>query len=169
MTFLIDLIYCDKMESISSTNDNDRDERKNNPSAHRSANNLFRFLYIACGVVFFGLGIAGTVLPLLPTTPLIVLAAVCFGKSSQRLHKWCISTRFYKDNVESFVKQRTMTVKAKLFLLSTVTLVMGISFAVLTITNVCVIVRIILSIIWLCHVVYFGFVLKTKKVTSGIG
>jgi hypothetical protein len=130
-------------------------------SAVRSANNVLRLIYIVCGIIFFGLGIVGTVLPLLPTTPLIILAAVCFGKSSKRLHAWCISTRFYKNTVEDFVSKRTMKVKAKLLLLSSVTLVMGLSFVVLTVTDVNMVVRIILSIIWLCHVIYFGFVVKT--------
>jgi len=124
---------------------------------------MLKFVYIACGIVFFGLGIAGVVLPLLPTTPLIILAAVCFGKSSIRLHAWCVSTRFYKNNVEGFVNKRTMTIKAKLLLLFTVTLVMGLSFVVLTVADVNIIVRIILSIIWLCHVIYFGFLVKTAK------
>jgi hypothetical protein len=122
-----------------------------------------KVVYIACGAVFFGLGIIGTVLPLLPTTPLIILAAVCFGKSSQRLHTWCVSTRFYKNNVEGFVNKRIMTMKAKLLLLSSVTFVMGLSFAVLTVTNVNMVIRIILLIVWICHVVYFGFVVKTTK------
>ena len=154
------------MESIRSSKINKRGEREDNPSAFRSAYNLLKILYIACGVVFFGLGIAGTVLPLLPTTPMIVLAAVCFGKSSKRLHTWCISTRFYRNNVECFVSRRTMTIKAKLILLLSVTFVMGFSFAVLTFADVSAVVRIILSIIWLCHVIYFGFVVKTTKANN---
>ena len=122
---------------------------------------LLKFIYILCGVVFFGLGIAGTVLPLLPTTPLIILAAVCFGKSSEKLHTWCISTRFYKSNVESFVTKRAMTIKAKVILLLSVTLVISLSFFVLTVTNVSIAVRVILSVIWLCHVIYFGFFVKS--------
>ena len=151
------------MESIGSSKTKARGERRDNPSALRTANNFIKFIYIACGVVFFGLGIAGTVLPLLPTTPLIILAAVCFGKSSQRLHAWCVSTKFYRNNVESFVNKRTMTIKAKLLLLSSVTLVMGMIFMVLTVTGVSMVVRIILSIIWICHVIYFGFAVKTAK------
>jgi hypothetical protein len=151
------------MESTRSLKNEERRQRGDNLSAVRSANNLFKIIYIVCGVVFFGLGILGTVLPLLPTTPLIVLAAVCFGKSSQRLHTWCISTRFYKNTVEGFVNRRTMTVKAKVLLLLSVTLVMGLSFAVLTVAGVNIAVRVILLIIWLCHVVYFGFIVKTLK------
>jgi len=156
-----------EQKSISNTKDNESGERKENPSALSSAKTCFKFIYIACGVVFFGLGIIGTVLPLLPTTPLIILAAVCFGKSSKRLHKWCISTRLYKNTIEGFVEKRAMTIRAKLLLLISVTIVMGLSFAVLTVTNVSIVVRIILLIIWLCHVIYFGFVVKTTKLSRG--
>ena len=151
------------MKLLSSTKNEESGMRRDTPSAFRCANKLFKFIYISCGIVFFGLGIVGTVIPLMPTTPLIILAAVCFGKSSQRLHTWCISTRFYKNNVEDFVNKRTMAIKAKLLLLISVTLVMGLSFTILTVTNVNIVVRIILLIIWLCHVIYFGFVVKTAK------
>ena len=122
-----------------------------------------KYVYIAFGVLFFGLGAAGIVIPLIPTTPLIVLAAVCFGKSSQKLHAWCISTSFYKNNVESFVKKRTMTIKSKTVLLATITVVMGLSFVILTVLNVTMIARIALLLVWLCHVVYFGFIVKTIR------
>ena len=149
------------MENARYSKSEDKRQRGDNPSAVRSASSLLKFIYIACGIIFFGLGIAGTVLPLLPTTPLIILAAVCFGKSSQKLHTWCINTGFYKNTVDSFVSRRTMTVKAKVLLLISVTLVMGISLAVLTITGISMVVRIILSVIWMCHVIYFGFIVKS--------
>ena len=102
-------------------------------------------------------------MPLVPTTPFIVLAAVCFGKSSVRLHTWCINTRFYKNNVENFVKRRTMKIKAKIILLSSVTLFMCLSYILLTIFDAPVAVKIVLAFVWLCHVVYFGIVVKTLK------
>jgi len=112
-------------------------------------------------VLFFGFGALGAVLPLIPTTPLIILAAVCFGKSSQKLHTWCLSTNFYRNNVESFVKRRSMTVKSKVTLLTIITIVMGLSFIVLTIVSAPLVARIILFVIWLCHVLYFGLKVKT--------
>jgi len=115
------------------------------------------------GVLFFGLGAIGMILPLIPTTPLIVLSAVCFGKSSQKLHAWCISTKFYKNNVDNFVKKRTMTIKAKIILLSTVTVVMGISLLAMVAFFAPVVAKIVLFVIWLCHIVYFGFIVKTTK------
>ena len=122
-----------------------------------------KYICIVLGVFFFGLGVAGTVLPLFPTTPLIVLSAICFSNSSERLHAWCVSTKFYKNNVDGFVKHRTMTVKAKITLLATVTAVMGSSYIILSVLNTPIAARIILAAVWVCHIVYFGIIVKTTK------
>jgi len=122
-----------------------------------------KYVYIAFGVLFFGFGALGAVLPVIPTTPLILLSAFCFAKSSQRLHKWCLSTSFYKNNVENFVNKRAMTRKAKATLITSVTIVMGLSITAMILLGVPVFARILLGIVWLCHVIYFGFIVKTLK------
>ena len=124
---------------------------------------MSKYFYITLGVLFFGLGVVGTVLPLIPTTPFIVLSAVCFSKSSNRLHEWCVSTKFYRNNVDGFVKHRKMTVKSKITLLTTVTTVMGLSYIILTLLNTPIAARIILTVVWVCHVVYFGVIVKTTR------
>lgn len=50
-----------------------------------------RWLWVSFGLVCLGIGLAGTVLPLIPTTPLLLLAAFCFARSSERLHDWLVS------------------------------------------------------------------------------
>ena len=47
-----------------------------------------KILYLTLGVISMALGAVGVVLPILPTTPFLLLAAFCFAKSSQRLHRW---------------------------------------------------------------------------------
>ena len=122
-----------------------------------------KYIYIIFGMFFFGLGVVGTILPLIPTTPLIILAAVCFGKSSRKLHLWCVSTKFYQNNVESFVKKRTMALKAKIILLTTITAVMGISFITMVVFSVPMVAKIALFVVWLFHMVYFGFMVKVTR------
>ena len=127
-----------------------------------------KLFYVIIGILSFGLGIAGTILPLIPTTPLILLSAVSFGKSSQRLHAWCVSTKFYRNNVEKFVTKRSMTIKAKVILLSGISLIMGLSFMIMIIFQTPVFVRIILAVIWVCHMMYFGLKIKTIKIKPDV-
>jgi len=122
-----------------------------------------KLLFIILGFTFLSLGGVGTVLPMLPTTPFVLLAAICFGKSSERLHTWFLSTRFYRKNLESFVQQRGMLVKTKLSLLSAVTLFMGISFLTMILFSAPLFARIALAVVWLCHILYFGFKVKTIR------
>jgi len=108
------------------------------------------------------MGAVGMVIPLIPTTPFILLAAICFGKSSNRLYKWFVSTRLYKNNVEGFVKKRAMTIKAKLILLITITVLMGFSFFLMRIASAPLLAQVTLTIIWTLHILYFGFKVKTR-------
>lgn len=74
-------------------------------------------LYIILGFISMGLGVIGIILPVLPTTPFILLAAVLFGKGSDRFDRWFKDTRLYNDYAEDFVKERSMTLNRKIKLL----------------------------------------------------
>jgi uncharacterized protein len=57
------------------------------------ATGALRALYLALGVLFVGIGGVGVALPVLPTTPFVILAAACFARSSLRLERWLIEHR----------------------------------------------------------------------------
>ena len=73
-----------------------------------------KWLYISVGIIGLGLGAVGAVMPMLPAFPFLMLAAYCFGKSSERLDQWFRNTKLYKDNLEDYVSGRGMTRKAKI-------------------------------------------------------
>lgn len=117
-----------------------------------------KFIYIILGSVDLALGAVGTILPILPTTPLLLLAAFCFARSSEKLNSWFKGTKLYKDNLETFVKGQGMTKKAKVRIMSNVTIIMAIAFIAMKNTTIG---RICLCIVWLCHIIAFVFVIKT--------
>jgi hypothetical protein len=75
---------------------------------------ILKPLWITCGFISIGLGITGIPLPVLPTTPFLLLSAFCFAKGSDRLDKWFKNTGIYKKHLENFVTSRAMTLKTKL-------------------------------------------------------
>lgn len=75
-----------------------------------------KYLYIALGLLSMAVGAVGVVLPLLPTVPFLLLASFFFAKGSDRFHNWFKSTKLYKNHLESFEKNRSMTLKTNFVL-----------------------------------------------------
>ena len=119
-------------------------------------------IYIVLGCIGVGLGAVGAVLPLLPAFPFLMLAVFCFAKSSEKLHSWFVSTKLYKKNLESFVKGKGMTWATKLRIMTTVTLLMAFGFTMMMLKAL-YIPCIILGCVWVFHIIYFIFGIKTLK------
>ena len=79
--------------------------------------NPMRFIWLLFGFLSMGIGAVGVVLPVLPTTPFLLLASFCLAKGSKRFHNWFTGTKLYKKHLESFAKNRSMTLKTKFSLL----------------------------------------------------
>ena len=107
-----------------------------------------------------GLGCVGIVLPILPTVPFFLLTVFCFSQSSQKLHDWFVNTKMYKKHLESFVQKKGMTVRTKATIMTSVTLLMGFGFTMMMLKAI-YIPCIILAVVWVCHIIYFIFGVKT--------
>ena len=117
-----------------------------------------KITYTLIGLLSLALGAVGSVFPVLPTVPFLLLAAFCFARSSEKLHNWFVGTRIYKENLESYVAGRGMTRKTKIRIMVTVTVLMSIGFIMMDAVPVG---RIVLTCVWLFHVIYFIFGIKT--------
>ena len=77
-----------------------------------------KYVWLSVGCIFLGLGVLGVFLPILPTTPFILVTLFCFAKGSDRMHRWLLSTKLYQNHVKRFNETRSMTLKAKVIILA---------------------------------------------------
>ena len=88
---------------------------------------FMRYILIAIGLIAAIVGFIGIVVPLLPTTPFLLLAAVCFSRSSERFNRWLVNTKIYGEYVESFKRDRGFTLKKKFKILMSLYIVIAFS------------------------------------------
>jgi uncharacterized membrane protein YbaN (DUF454 family) len=74
---------------------------------------LIRAVYLACGFVSLTAGLVGIAVPLLPTTPLLLLAAYFFSRSSARLHNWLLQHRQFGPPIRQWRQYRVIPLRAK--------------------------------------------------------
>lgn len=116
-------------------------------------------LYISVGLLCVVLGAIGVILPILPTTPFLILASACFVRGSDKFDKWFKGTKLYKNNLESFVNNRSMTMKTKVRILLFADIML--LFPLVIIDSL--IMKFVLIFIILSKLYYFMFRIKTIK------
>ncbi len=119
-----------------------------------------KIIHIVLGCICLALGVIGVYLPILPTTPFLLATLFFFANSSEKLHAWFLGTKLYQKHLESFVKKEGMRMQTKVGIITMVILLMGIGFFMMARKAIWV-PCIILAVVWLAHIVYFGFFVKT--------
>jgi uncharacterized membrane protein YbaN (DUF454 family) len=84
---------------------------------------LRRWVYVALGLFFVNLAVLGVFLPILPTTPFLLLAAFFFARSSARLHRWLLRSRLFGPMIQDWQKHRGVRPRVKVVALSLMPLV----------------------------------------------
>ena len=82
---------------------------------HEHGSPIVRALFFLAGVVALGFAVAGIFLPVLPTTPLVLLAAACFARSYRPFHEWLIAHRLFGPIVREWHEHRSIPYRTKLF------------------------------------------------------
>lgn len=120
---------------------------------------LYNLLFILLGIIFMGIGVIGIVIPVLPTTPFLILASVCFVKGSKKFDLWFRNTKIYKNYAEDFINDRSMTLKRKVGLMMLSDFMLA--FPLIILESIYIKGFIVLVIVFKYY--YFIFRIKTKK------
>ena len=118
-----------------------------------------KYLFITVGLICVALGAIGVIIPILPTTPFLLLASYCLARGSDRFNNWFINTKLYKNHLESFLKERAMTLKEKICLLAFADFML--MFPLIILDNLFIKLFIVGLILFKFY--YFTFRIKTIK------
>ena len=119
-----------------------------------------RRLLIGAGTLCTGLGIIGVFVPILPTTPFLLLAAACYMRSSERFYQWLINNRIFGAYVRNYIEGRGMPVRIKIFTILLLWLAIGLSITFGVQNTIIRIVLICIAIGVTAHIV----LIKKRKI-----
>ncbi|MBC6003448.1 YbaN family protein [Paraclostridium tenue] len=125
-------------------------------------NKIKKYIYVTVGLLSFAIGAIGVILPILPTTPFLLLASFCFVRGSEKFDRWFKSTKMYKKHLESFVNEKAMTMKQKVIILLFVNIMLAIP--IILVDNLHM--RLFLLGLICIKLYYFIFKIKTIKPCS---
>ena len=120
---------------------------------------LKRRLFVVVGTIALVLGIIGIIIPVLPTTPFLLLAAICYLRGSQRLYNALLGNRFVGSYIQNYLEGRGMPLKMKIWTLTLLWIAIVCSALLATDS---LIIRIILAVV-LVGVSIHILLIKTVK------
>lgn len=123
-------------------------------------NRFLRVLLIIAGFISLGLGCIGVILPIIPTAPFLLLTSLCFVKSSEKFNNWFLNSKIYKKHLETFAKNKVMTVQGELTLLLFVSLML--------LTSMYFINKPVMTIVFTCLIFfkYLYFVICVRPISK---
>ncbi len=129
-------------------------------TTEQHSNVVVRYIFLTIGAISFCLGTAGIVLPVLPTVPFYMFTLFCLARGSEHFHRMFLESSLYQKTVGAYERDKALTLRTKLSILTSVTAIMmiGAYFS----RNI-PIALIIMSIVWIAHIIALAFIVKTKK------
>ncbi len=93
----------------------------------KAIRNWTRPLLIIAGTLLVGLGIIGILVPVLPTTPFLLLAAACYARSSQRFYHWLLNNKWFGNYIKNYIQRKGVPLKVKILAITWLWITIGFS------------------------------------------
>lgn len=123
-------------------------------------NQITKIIYLSIGLITLTLGMIGILFPILPTTPFLLIASFCFVRGSTKIHIWLKNSKIYKNHLEQFIEEKSMTLKQKIKIL----LFADIMIAIPLVLVDHIVVKLFLVLVMLIKAYYFLFKIRTIKI-----
>ncbi len=140
------------MPSPPETHDPSYPAQASGESRGRTISRITRTILIGIGTASLVVGIVGIFLPLLPTTPFLLLAAACYLRSSRRFYNWLIGNRFFGAYVRNYLERKGTTLRVKAASLALLWITIGCSAAFATDTLWVRIALVVIAIAVTAHI-----------------
>lgn len=137
-------------------------------SAGGKIKTLTRILYISAGTIFVGLGVLGAFLPILPTTPFLLLSAACYVRSSRKLYKWLLTNRYFGEYLRRYRAGEGLPLGFKIWTISLLWISLG-SSAFLAVPQRLWWVRLILLFVGVCVTIHLVHIPTNRQSRSKNG
>lgn len=123
-------------------------------------NQITKIIYLSIGFITLTLGMIGILFPILPTTPFLLIASFCFVRGSTKIDIWFKNSKIYKNHLEQFIEEKSMTLKQKIKIL----LFADIMIAIPLVLVDHIVVKLFLVLVMLIKAYYFLFKIRTIKI-----
>ncbi len=110
---------------------------------------------VIAGLFFFFLGLIGIFIPLLPTTPFLLLSATCFFRGSEKLYQWLLNHRIFGEYIRNFREHRAIPLKTKVLAITLLWITIILSVLFFTELLILDVVLIMIAIGVSIHILHF--------------
>jgi uncharacterized membrane protein YbaN (DUF454 family) len=117
------------------------------------SNKLKQKILFVAGTISVAIGVVGIFVPLLPTTPFLLLAAACYLRSSERFYRWLLNNKFFGPYVRNYVEGRGVPLRIKIYTIALLWTTISLSIFLLSPSIVVKIVLVIVAVGVTLHII----------------
>jgi uncharacterized membrane protein YbaN (DUF454 family) len=117
-----------------------------NDNHAKATQNWLRTLLVIAGTFFVGLGIVGIFVPVLPTTPFLLLAAACYARGSQRFYGWLLNNKWFGSYIRNYLERKGIPLRVKVITITLLWITIGSSVAFVVETLALKLILVIIAI-----------------------